>query len=192
MSSGDKLWEVAGIGSDVDVSALTPIIDMNDDKFTFVNAVGTPTSIIVGGSDLAGSQIMALTLDDQGSLPDFGAYRHRRAPNNERLWGLEEYLGAFVILFTSTGVRVGTIANGGGLVYGPLIGSPVPSAPTVLTNGVPDSPVMAGTYDRFVTYLIADAGDERGGICIIDLSVSDDDGRYAYANYTRGSDGSGE
>ena len=193
VSSGDKLWEVAGLGEDVDVATLDPVIDMSDDKFVFVNAVGTPTSIIVGGSDLAGSQMMALKLDDQGSLPDISEpIVVGELPNNERLWGLEEYLGTFVILFTSTGVRVGTIADGGGLVYGPLIGSPIPSTPTALTNGVPDSPVMAGTYDRFVTYPIADAGDGRGGICIIDLSVSDSDGRYSYANYTRGPDGGGE
>ena len=192
VSSGDKLWEIAGLNADVDVSTLDPVIDMKDDKFTFVNAVGTPTSIIVGGSDLAGSQMMALLLDDTGALPDLTSpIVVGELPNNERLWGLEEYLGAFIILFTSTGVRVGTIADGGGLVYGPLIGSPVPQEPTALTNGVPVSPVVAGTYDRFVTYPVADAGESRGGLCIIDLSVSDDEGRYAYANYTRGPASSG-
>ena len=189
----DKLYEIPQLGSDIDATSLTPIIEMKDDKWQFVNAVATPTSIIVGGSDLAGSQIFSLVLDDAGELPDIGApIVIGELPNNERLWGLQEYLGAYVALFTSTGVRIGTVTADGGLVYGPLIGSPVPTPPTALLNKVPTSPVRGGTYDRFITYPIEDAGDGRGGICIIDLSVVDGEGRYAFANYNRGPDGSGK
>ncbi len=188
LSIGDKLWEIPSLLTDVDLSSVDPILDMKNEAFSFVNAIATPTSIIVGGSDLAGSQMMSFVLDDSGELPDLTApIVVGELPNNERLLGLEEYLGTYIVLFSTTGVRVGTVTDGGGLVYGPLIGSPVPVPPTGVGNAS-DVPVVGSTFDRFVVYPIADAGDGRGGACIIDLSVSDDDGRYAWSTYTRGTD----
>lgn len=188
LSVKDKLWEIPSLEADVDLSATDPILDMKNTAFSFVNAVATPSSIIVGGSDLAGSQMMSFVLDDTGALPDLTApIVVGELPNNERLLGLQEYLGTYIILFTTFGVRVGTVADGGGLVYGPLIGSPVPVPPAGV-GALPQVPVVGSTFDRFVTYPIADAGDGLGGACIIDLSVSDADGRYSWSTYTRGTD----
>ena len=188
ISVADKLWEIPSLESDVDLGDIDPILDMKNPAFSFVNAVATPKSIIVGGSDLAGSQMMAFVLDDTGALPELNApIVVGELPNNERLLGLSEYLGTYIILFTTTGVRVGTVADGGGLVYGPLIGSPIPVPPIGLSVA-PQVPVVGTTFDRFVAYPIADAGDRRGGACIIDLSITDDDGRYSWSTYTRGLD----
>ena len=176
---GDKVFEIAAgdLAADVDLSAVTPKVDLKDPSWVFSGSTGTPESILLSGYGAAGSSILSLTLDDKGALPDLSApVEVAQFPVSEQITGgITSYLGTYIGILTNKGVRVGTVADRGGLVYGPLIGSPV------ATGTAGDISV----YDRFMFYPVADAGDKRGGMVIVDLSSSDEDGRNSWSNWTR-------
>ena len=178
LSVGDKVWEIpAGdLAADVDLSSKTPIVDMKDASWAFVGATGTPSSILLAGSGGSGSAILSLVLDDKGALPTLTApIEVAQFPNNEKILGIASYLGTYIGILTDKGVRVGTVSDGGGLVYGPLIGAP---------SSVGDGNDIS-MYDRFIFYPVADAGDGRGGMAIVDLSTADEDGRNAWSTWIR-------
>ena len=176
---GDKVYEIGpgDLTANVNLSAATAKVDLKDPSWVFTGSTGTPTSILLSGYGAAGSSILALTLDDKGTLPDLSApIEVAQFPVSEQITGgITSYLGTYIGILTNKGVRVGTVADGGGLVYGPLIGSPVSTG----TAG------DISVYDRFMYYPVADAGDGRGGMVIVDLSTSDEEGRNAWSNWTR-------
>jgi len=178
--AGDKAWELPGlIDADIDLSDTethVPVMDMKDSSWRFAGAASTPASILLAGHGLAGSAVLALTLDDSGSIPELNApIEVAQFPISETLIGIATYLGTFLGILTDKGVRIGTVTNEGGVVYGPLIGSP-PSTGTSHEISV---------FDRFMAYPVSDAGDGRGGIVVVDLGVADEDGRNSWANWTR-------
>jgi hypothetical protein len=176
---GDKAFEIptGDLSADVDLSAKTPKVDLKDSSWVFTGATGTPTSILMSGYGDAGSSVLALLLDDRGALPDLTApVEVAQFPVSEKIvGGITSYLGTYIGILTDKGVRVGTVSEGGGLVYGPLIGAPV-------STGTSSD---ISVYDRFMYYPVSDAGDGRGGMVIVDLSTADEDGRNAWANFTR-------
>ena len=176
---GDRAYEVGAgdLAADVDLSAVTAKVDLKDPSWVFTGCTGTPESILLSGYGASGSSILSLTLDDKGALPDLSApVEVAQFPVSEQITGgITSYLGTYIGILTNKGVRVGTVADRGGLVYGPLIGSPV------ATGTAGDISV----YDRFMYYPAADVGDGRGGMVIVDLSTIDEDGRNAWSNWTR-------
>ena len=177
---GDKVWEIPGAPtSDIDLSDATahPVkVDMKDPSWTFVGATSSPTSILLAGHGNSGSAVLALKLDETGKLPDLTAPTEvAQLPVSEQITGITTYLGTFIAILTNRGVRVGVTADTG-LAYGPLLGAPAS------TGDGGDVSV----YDRFVFYPIADAGDGRGGMAIVDLSEADQaDGRNAWSTWIR-------
>lgn len=178
MGVQDKLWELVDLTADITlVDAITgtrdqtmPIVSMNDSGWQFSGACSTPTSILVSGYGQSNSSILALTVDDKGTLPDISApVEVAQFPVSEHVTDIASYLGSYVAIATDAGLRVGTTEQGGGIVYGPLIGSPVP-AQRVGTFSM---------YDRFVHYVDAD-----GNMIKVDLSSTDDAGRYAWSKWT--------
>ena len=173
----DKLFELVDLSADVTlVDAVTgtrdqtmPIVNMRDTTWQFSGACGTPKSILVSGYGASGSTIQALTLDDKGALPDISApVEVAQFPVNEVVTDIASYLGTYVGIGTDKGFRVATVSDGGGLVYGPLLNSPVPTQ-RVGTFSV---------FDRFMHYV---AGDD---FIKVDLSSSDEQGRYAWSKFT--------
>jgi hypothetical protein len=183
LSVGNKMWELVDWSTNQDVSAMDPLIELPSTNAVIGNAVSTPESILVYANDGNVSSILALKVDDTGALPEMAVpIEVGVMPSTERIRGLGVALGTYVCIVTSLGARIGTVTDGGGVMYGPLIGSPPPSGQT--EDGI-EYPVHAETYDRFFSYPIADAGDGMPGDAVIDLSVSDDDGRYAWSSFTR-------
>ncbi len=182
LSVGNKMWEIVDWSVDVDVSTFDPVIELPSKNAVMGNAVSTPQSILTYANDGNVSSILALTVDETGALPEMAVpIEVGVMPSTERIRGLGVALGTYVCIVTSLGARVGTVSDGGGVVYGPLIGSPAPEGQD---DGI-EYPVHAETFDRFFSYPVADAGDGMPGDVCIDLSVSDDDGRYAWSNFTR-------
>lgn len=177
---GDKMWEIPGSPTaNIDLSDTTahPVkVDMKDSSWQFVGATSSPTSILLAGYGNAGSSVLALKLDETGKLPDLSAPSEvAQLPISEQITGIATYLGTFIALLTNRGVRVGVTADSG-LAYGPLLTAPVS------TGDGGDISV----YDRFLYYPVADAGDGRGGMVIVDLSEADSaDGRNAWSTWIR-------
>jgi hypothetical protein len=181
---GNKMWEIPDWTVDVDLSTIDPVIEMPSQSAIIGNAISTPSAIITYANDTHQSVFLSLKLDDSGSLPDIAVpIEVGMLPSTERVRGLSAALGTYITVLTSLGARVGTATDNGGLVYGPLIGSPPPSGQEYL--GATIIPVHAEVYDRFVSYPVDDAGDGMPGDVVIDLSLSDDEGRYAWSNFTR-------
>jgi len=181
---GNKMWEIPDWTVDVDLSTIEPVIEMPSSTAIIGNAISTPNAIITYANDTHQSVFLSLKLDDTGSLPDLAVpIEVGMLPSTERVRGISAALGTYITILTSLGARIGTATDNGGLVYGPLIGSPAPSGQESL--GATIVPVHAEVYDRFVSYPVDDAGDGLPGDVVIDLSVSDDEGRYAWSNFTR-------
>lgn len=175
---GPELHENPGsvITGSTNLDAATPLYDMKDSTAQIVSAASTPTSILLAVAATSGSTIQALTLDTDGTLPSTTApVIVAEFPVSETLYDVATYLGTYVGISTSRGIRIGTLSQSGGLAYGPLLGSPVAATQDhVFTS-----------YDRFLHYPVADAGDGRGGLVRIDLSEIDRDGRAAWSTFIR-------
>ena len=136
------------------------------------SAVDTPGAILVAGYSGASSAIYKFTVDEaDGTLPTLSAaVTVAEMPVGEYITGMFAYLGAYVVLGTNKGVRIGQVSDQGQVTYGPL---------TYLSS----SPVehFAG-QDRFVYAGVKDSIDGKSGVIRIDLSDIDASGRAAWAN----------
>lgn len=171
---GDKIHEFAGTAFGAPVALTTPLYDLKDSSLTVTGVTTTPRSILLATKSNSGSFIYALTLDDNGTLPSTTApVVIAEFPNNEVLIDIESYLGTFVGIATSRGVRIATINSNGSITYGPLLGSPIPSG----TKNIFSS------YDRFLHYPTADLGNGESGLVRVDLSGLADDGRAPWSTW---------
>ena len=140
--------------------------------WTWTAAVDTPGAILVGGYSGNSSAIYKFTVDESdGSLPTLtSAVTVAELPVGEYVTGMFAYLGAYLVIGTNKGVRVGQVSDQGQVTYGPLT---YESA----------SPVSFFTgFDRFVFAGVTNAIDGKSGVVRIDLSDLDQTGRATYAN----------
>lgn len=169
---GSNLYEVTLPDLPGDFDELKPIYTHPDPQYVWSGVSNAPQAILLSGYAASGSDVWALTLDTSGKLPDLAApFSIAEFPSSEKVLHIRSYLGAYIAISTNKGMRVGTI-SGTQMTYGPLIGSPLAAGPL-------------STFDRFVIYPTADAGDGRGGLVKVDLSLVDADGRAAWATFLR-------
>jgi hypothetical protein len=143
-----------------------------DDTHRWVSVAVAPQSILIGGVSDSQSAIYSMGLVTTGALPVLGAPTVvAEFPANEQLKFVGSYLGAYLAVATSLGVRIGTI-NGASISYGPLLTAPIATGDFA-------------AYDRFLVYPTTDAGDSRSGVVRIDLSDIDTTSRAAWANDLR-------
>lgn len=134
----------------------------------WIGSAEHPTGIFMAASSSAGSVIYSITLDTTGVLPVLAApISVAEFPVGEEILHIASYLGAYLLIGTTLGVRIGTIQNGA-IGYGPIMDSPIPTGPFT-------------THSRFAYYPTADAGEGRGGVVRMDLSNVDSTGRAAWA-----------
>ena len=176
LAQGPRLYEQTLPGSSTDFDTLKPIWTHPDTTFEWVAGTNAPQAILLAGHGTAGSEVYALTFDSTGKLPTAGVpISIAEFPQAERVTDMRSYLGAYIAFATDKGVRIGMIADGSSnslITYGPLLESPVP-------NG------RFSMFDRFAVYPCVDAGDNRGGLVKVDLSVVDTDGRAAWCSFLR-------
>lgn len=138
----------------------------------WVSCVSAPSFIILAGSCQCSSELYSITLDTSGALPVLNAPTVvAEFPNNEVILHAAGYLGAFLAISTTLGIRIGTMRENG-VTYGPRLTAPLATGPFA-------------AYDRFLYYPTANAGQDRTGVVRIDLSDIDDTGRAAWANDVR-------
>jgi hypothetical protein len=172
---GNRVYEETIPVSLTNFDTLKPIYTHPDADYRWVGVASAPAAILLAGYGISGSEIFSLTLDESGNLPTSGVpVSIAEFPANEQVTDIATYLGTFVAIATTKGVRIGESVQTQ-IRYGPLIGSPVSTG-------------KFSSWDRFVVYPVTDAGDGRGGLVKIDLSVIDDDGRAAWANFLRAGD----
>jgi hypothetical protein len=135
-----------------------------------------PNAIYAVGFLGTDSSILKITVDSSGLLPTLtSANTVATLPRNEIGYTLYGYLGSFLIIGTSLGVRVATISTAsvstiaGDISYGPLI-------PT--TQPVRD---MVGKDHYIFAGFSQGMSDGTSGVIRIDLAAQLPNGRYAYA-----------
>jgi hypothetical protein len=130
-----------------------------------------PGAILAAGYRGSRSAIYSFKLKDDGTVDALAApVTVAEMPNGETISGIRVYLGAFITIVTSSGVRIGTVSADGTCTFGPLTYS--------------NSTVYGDTaaYDRFIYVGASDVGNGTAGCIRIDLSEMDDAGRCAWAN----------
>ena len=141
----------------VELSGETPIVTNPDPGWQWLAVTDAPGSILAAGRGTSTSTISAITIEANGGLPTLAApIVVAELPRGEDIRSIESYLGAYLMISTSLGVRVGIIDTDDRIVYGPLIG-----------------PQISGhfySYDRFAFASVLNAGEGRPGLIRLDLS----------------------
>lgn len=129
-----------------------------------------PVAIYASGYNGSTSKVMKFGLDTSGVLPVLtGGVTVAEMPNNETVNVMYGYLGGFLTLGTTKGVRVATLGAEGDIQYGPLIETPKP----VFALWARESHILAGYTESF--------SDGGSGIMRIELQNLLPNGQYAYA-----------
>ena len=144
-----------------------------DSGWTWTGVAETPDAILASGHGSGFGAVYAFTLvsgSSSGSTPTLGsAIQVAELPPGEVIHSIRTYLGAYVAVGTSAGVRVGIIGDGGKISLGPL---------TVETT----APVRSiAARDRFFYAAIDGDLDGNSGCARIDVSEEVEQGRYAWA-----------
>lgn len=142
-----------------------------DLSMKWVGAVDAPDAILLAGnSDSAGGTIQRVTVTDAGGITALtGLTTVAELPAGEEFIGISSYLGTYLVMITTLGVRIGLIGNGGTVQYGPLS-----------YEGKVTSPLI-GKYDTYAWVGVPDVGNGKTGLVRFDLSRVGEDGRAPYA-----------
>lgn len=172
-SVGANLWELAGLAGGT--WPTTPLYTHPDAAWTWSSVAEAPDAILASGYSSGVSAIYRFSLQDAGSgqTPKLSqAYQVAEFPPGEQVYALHVYLGRYVGIGTSRGLRVGVISDSGAIQYGPLI---VQTAEPVRCVTAADRFLYAG-----VTMAQPDG---KSGAVRVDLSVEVEDGslRFPYA-----------
>jgi hypothetical protein len=171
-STANSLWELTlGGGTFTDE---TPIFVHPDTGWTWTAVTETPTAILAAGYSNGNGAIFKFTLEDAGSgtTPQLGqAYQVAEFPPGEEVYSIRVYLGQYIGIGTSRGLRVGVVDQDGNIQYGPLL---VQTSAPVRALSARDSFIYAGV-EAFI--------DGGSGVVRVNLAEPVDDSglRFAWA-----------
>ena len=175
VAQGQDLFELALGGGSID--SQTEFYTHPDSSWVWTSAAEAPGALLVAGYGDSGSAIYRFVLDSAGDLPTLsGAITTAELPVGEQILDIVTYLGAYVVIATNLGVRVGTVATEGQITYGPF------TYEGATSGGL-------RPFDRFIFTGVTDAGDSRPGLIRMDLSDLDEFGRVPWANDVRAPSG---
>lgn len=150
----------------------TPLYTHPDSGWNWTSVAETPDAILAAGYSNGYSAVYAfvLTAGASGSSPTLGgASQVVELPPGEMIYSMRTYLGGFVAIGTSRGVRVGILGSSGKINLGPL---------TVETA----TPVRSITArDTYFFAAIENDMEGKSGCARIDLSQEIEQLRYAWA-----------
>lgn len=168
-ANGNKLYELTL--QSVSLPA-APLYTHPDTNWQWTSVVETPDAILASGFSNGNSAVFAYTLTagDSGTTPTLGgAAQVIELPPGETVHSMRVYLGAYIALGTSRGVRIGIVQQNGNVSLGPLT---VESA----------NPVRSITArDTYFLAAIENDIDGASGCVRIDLSQEIETLRYAWA-----------
>ena len=156
-------------GSSINLSTLTPVNGSTTLPlgYTFRAVTEAGAAIYIGGFSGEQGNVYKITVADDGTLNTMTSVI--TLPGGEQITGLFGYLGTYVILGTSQGLRVAIANDTGDLSYGPLV--------FTTTLGV----FKMSAYSKYI-YAGVDSGvGGNSGIYRVDLSQPLSGGGYAYA-----------
>ena len=156
-------------GSSVNLSTLTAINGSSSIPlgYTFRAIAEAGAAIYVGGFSGEQGNVYKITVANDGTLNTMTSVV--TLPGGETVTGLFGYLGTYIIIGTSAGVRVAIANDTGDLSYGPLVFES--------SKGI----FKMSAYSKFI-YVGVDSGvGGNSGIYRIDLSQPLEGGTYPYA-----------
>jgi hypothetical protein len=156
-------------GSSINLSTLTPVNGSTTLPlgYTFRAISEAGAAIYIGGFSGEQGNVYKITVADDGTLNTMTSVI--TLPGGEQITGLLGYLGTYVILGTSQGLRVAIANDTGDLSYGPLV--------FTTTLGV----FKMSAYSKYI-YAGVDSGvGGNSGVYRVDLSQPLSGGGYAYA-----------
>lgn len=130
----------------------------------------TTAAIYAVGHAVAVSAILKFTLDSSGDLPTLtGGTIACQLPGGETALSALGYLGTFLAIGTSRGVRIAVVSDQGDITYGPLLWD----------NG--GSVYDFAARDHWIWCTYKDATDLQVKVARVDLGLQIDPLRFAYA-----------
>ena len=156
-------------GSSINLSTLTAINGSSSIPlgYTFRAIAEAGAAIYVGGFSGEQGNVYKITVANDGTLNTMTSVV--TLPGGETVTGLFGYLGTYIIIGTSAGVRVAIANDTGDLSYGPLVFES--------SKGI----YKMSAYSKFI-YVGVDSGvGGNSGIYRIDLSQPLEGGTYPYA-----------
>lgn len=177
---GVNVYELAPDGSTSggNLDTATPLYVHPDTGWTWSAVTESPSAILAAGYSNGFSQIYRFALEDaaSGGTPELSqAYPVAEFPIGEEVLSLRVYLGRYIGIGTTKGLRIGIVGANGELQHGPLI--------------VESGPVRSlAAADRFIYGAVTTAHpDGKSGLIVVDLSeeVEDNTLRFPYAWHAR-------
>ena len=156
-------------GSSINLSTLTAVNGSSTLPlgYTFRAIAESGAAIYIGGFSGEQGNVYKITVADDGTLNTMTSVI--TLPGGEQITGLFGYLGTYVILGTSRGLRIAIANEVGDLSYGPLVFE------------TPLGVFKMSAYSKFI-YAGVDSGvGGNSGVYRVDLSQPLSGGGYAYA-----------
>lgn len=152
----------------------TEFFEHPNPAWIWTDVVEGPGAIYAAGGVGTSSAVYKFVLDTtDGSLPTLTAgIVACELPEGERVLCLKTYIGLFIGMGTSAGLRVCSFAD-----------TDIVLAPLTIENVGPVRAIT--TWDRFFYVTCDDAGEGQAGTARVDLSVETAAGRYAWAKDVR-------
>lgn len=143
-----------------------------DPDWVWVDVSETADSILLAGAAASESAVFAVGIDDSVPVPVLtGARQVAQLPAGEQATCMSAYLSTYIVLGTTTGIRVGTLGANGAVQLGPV------------SVETPVDAVDITFHDRFAYLPVTTAlPDGTTGLVRIDLSAQiGDTGLWAWA-----------
>jgi hypothetical protein len=157
------------LGSSINLSTLTPVNGSATLPigFSFTGITESSAAIYVGGYSGDEGLALKIEVDNTGALSTMTTVLV--LPRGERLTSMYGYLGTFVALGTSRGVRIAIADGNGNLSYGPLV---YESSSDIYAFTASNEFIYAGVKAEVGSY---------SGLIRINLGAPLSSGKYAYA-----------
>jgi len=164
MCANDKVYEFSSSAA----ALPTAVYSHGDADHIFTSITASGSAIYIAGYSGIQSNIYKFTLSTAGVMPTLtSAITAAEMPTGEVIYKIYYYLG-YMIIGTSKGIRVATVADDGSITYGPLV---VHTEQPTYDFAARDNYVWAATNVN-----------GKPGVTRIDLSQEIEPLRFAYAN----------
>ena len=164
MCANDKVYEFSSSAS----ALPTAVYTHGDADHIFTSITASGSAIYVAGYSGLQSNIYKFTLNTAGVMPTLtSAITAAEMPTGEVIYKIYYYLG-YMVIGTSKGIRVATVADDGSITYGPLV---VHTEQPTYDFAARDNYVWCATNVN-----------GKPGVTRIDLSQEIEPLRFAYAN----------
>lgn len=171
LSVDNKIYELAVHPGAPPAALPTVKYTDTDTGMKFYSFAESSTAIYAVGNNGVRGSVLKFALSSTGTIPTLtGGAVALQLPSGEVPWSAFGYLGTFLGLGTSKGVRVAIANDAGDLQYGPLLFTST-------------SPVKGwSARDRFLFCGVSGGHDGDSGLYRIDLGLEISDLRFAYAS----------